>query len=242
MFGRGLKAGDRVIDRTYRLGSVTYHRVRRADQEPKPFYNESGLPRLLFLGAGLLTLLTLLLLWRQMPDLFLRTLIWLRTQPRYRLEIDGLNHLPDAGPAIIITNAQDVDSCLHVVSATDRTTRFLAGTDENRLEQKAEDVLASRGVVGLSLHGATGDVLVERVLGTVATKSAAPVLPVWYERAPWREKKRRQRVYILAGTLLPPGSSIDDVRRELQRVAGEFKLRMMREDSPSSIHLIAHAE
>jgi MFS family permease len=242
VFGRGLKAGDRVIDRTYRLGSVTYHRIRRADQEPKLFYDESGLPRLLFLGAGLLTLLTLLLLWRQMPDLCFRTLIWLRTQPRYRLEIDGLNHLPDSGPAVIITNAQGVESCLHVVSAADRTTCFLAETNEDHLERQVEDVLASRSVVGLSLDGANGDELVERALSVAATKSSAAVLPVWYERAPLPDGKRRQRVYILGGTLLPPGSSIDDVRRELRRVADEFKLRMTHEDSRNSIDLVVHAE
>ena len=240
VFGRGLKMGDQVMDRSYRLGSVTYHRIRRADQEPKPFYDESGLPRLLFLGAGLLTLLTLLLLWRQMPDLFLRTLIWVRTQPRYRLEIEGLNHLPDVGPAVILTNARGIESCLHVISAADRTTRFLMETEENRLEQKVEEVLASNGVVGLSLGGASEADVVERVLGTVGTKRAVPVLPVWYERAPLPDRKRRQRVYILGGRLLPPGSSIDDVRRELHRVAGEFKQRMLREDSLKQPDLVAH--
>jgi hypothetical protein len=256
VFGRGLKAGDRVVERTYRLGSVTYHRIRRADQEPKPFYDESGLPRLLFLGAASLTLLTLLLLWRQMPDLFLRTLVWLRTQPRYRLEIEGLNHLPDNGPVIVVTNARGLEPCLHVVSAADRTTRFLLveddkqprlpwwlrmaagwtclarwklganGADEQILGRKVEGVLSRNGVVGLPLGDAGGDSMAERLLGDLAARRPVPVLPVWYAPAPAPSRKRRRRIYILGGRLLPAGSSAAEVSRELRRVAEEFQQEM----------------
>ncbi len=250
VFGGGLKVGDRVIDRSFRLESVTYHRIRRADQEPKPFYDESGLPRLLFFGAASLTLLTLLLLRRQMPDLFLRTLIWMRTQPRYRLEIEGLNHLPDKGPVVVATNARGIEACLHVVSAIDRPMHFAVmeeadsaplsgwlrwasrwmrlgprtpaakGTDEQLLQRKMECVLAQGGVVGLTLNG---DGMTERLLGELA-----PVLPVWYEAAPPPEKTRRRRIYILAGRLLPAGSSIAEVQGELRRVAEEFKQQVTR--------------
>ncbi len=251
VFGGGLRAGDRVIDRSYRLASVTYHRIRRADQEPKPFYDESGLPRLLFIGAASLTLLTLLLLWRQMPDLLLRTLIWMRTQPRYRLEIEGLNHLPDKGPVLVATNARGLEACLHVVSATDRSTQFLFvedehsislppwlrltarwsslgrwfagtnGTDEHRLQKAVEQALSHGGVVALTQDGGW---MTERLLGEVAV----PVLPVWYEAAPQPERKRRQRIYILAGSLLPAGSTMAELEREWQRLADEVKERASR--------------
>jgi hypothetical protein len=254
VFGHGLKAGDSVIERSYRLGNVTYHRIRRADQEAKPFYDESKLPRLLFFGASALTLLTLLLLWRQMPDLFSRTLIWLRTQPRFRLEIDGLNNLPDNGPVVVVTNARGVEACLHVVSATDRATRFFLVEDEPRtrlpwslrlaarwsclgrwtpaangddpqvIDRKIEDVLARQGVVGLSLDG---DPMAEGLLDDLATKQPVPILPVWYEPAPVSDQKRRQRIYILGGRLLPSGSLEADVRREMQRLAEEFKQQMI---------------
>jgi len=233
-FGQRLKRGDVVIESTYKLGKVKHHRLRREGQEMKPVYNNSGLPRLLFLGAGLMTLLTLLLLWWQMPDLFLRTWIWLRTMPRFRLEIEGLNNLPDSGPVVVVTNARGVESCLHVVSTTDRATRFLLmvddtqrraganGADWHVLEKKVEDVLSRRGVVGLSL-GADGDAMGERVLDDLAARRPVPVLPVWYERAPVSDKKRRQRIYILGGRLLPAGSTAAEVRRELQRVAEELE-------------------
>jgi MFS family permease len=250
VFGGGLRAGDRVIDRSFRLESVTYHRIRRADQEAKPFYDESGLPRLLFFGAASLTLLTLLMLWRQLPDLFLRTLIWLRTQPRYRLEIEGLNQLPDKGPAIIATNARGLEACLHVVSAADRATQFVTaeeeesvrlpawlrlaarrsllgrwlagadGTDEQMLLRKMEGALERGGVVAVSLDDSS---MAERLLGELAKKQAAPVLPVWYEIAPRPERKRRQRIYILGGQLLRAGATMEEVERELRRLQTEFK-------------------
>jgi MFS family permease len=252
VFGGGLKAGDRVIDRRYRLESVTYHRIRRADQDPKPFYDESGLPRLLFFGAASLTLITLLLLWRQTPDLFLRTLIWLRTQPRYRLEIEGMSHLPDKGPVLVVTNARGLEASLHVVSAADRATYFLCGEDEDLvrlpawlrlaarrsslrrelpgvgkadeqvLARKVEQALSRNGVVALSLEGGG---TAERLLEDLASKGRAPVLAVWYEPAPRPERNRRQRVYILGGRLLPAGSSMADVENELQRLADELQQR-----------------
>jgi len=252
VFGRGLKAGDAVIDRRFRLGSVTYHRIRRADQEPKPFYDESGLPRLLFVGAASLTLFTLLLLWRQMPDLFVRMLVWLRTQPRFRLEIEGLNNLPDSGPAIVVTNARGVEPCLHVVSAIDRTTRFVLaddgtqprlpwwvrltarwsflaratpganGADEQVMEREVEHVLARKGVVGLAMSEADE----EKMLGELAARQPTPILPIWYESAPVSSKKRRRRIYVLGGRLLPAGSSLADVHREMRRVAEEFRQQM----------------
>src|SRR5262249_8562909 len=89
-------------------------------------------PRLLFISAGAMTLLTLLLLWRLMPDLFYRTLLWFRWLPRYRLEVAGSNHIPGSGPAILVTNVAGAVSSLQLVSATDRILRFveLAKSDE----------------------------------------------------------------------------------------------------------------
>ncbi len=255
-FGLPLKKGDRVIESTYRLGKAKHHRLRREGQDMKPVYNNSGLPRLLFLGAGLMTLFTLLLLRWQMPDLFLRTLIWLRTQPRYRLEVDGMNNLPDNGPVVVVTNAQGVEPCLHVLSATDRAVRFLFVEDEERsrlpgwlrsavgasslaqlapgangveeqvLARKIESVLARKGVVGLSLGGVDGEARVEHLLGELAARQPVPILPVWHEPAPVSDAKRRQRIYILGGRLLPAGSSLADVQRELLRVSGDFRQRM----------------
>jgi hypothetical protein len=66
----------------------------------------------------------------------------------------------------------------------------------------------------------------EKMLGELATGQPAPILPIWYEPAPISDKKRRQRVYILGGRLLPAGSSRADVHREMRRVAEEFRQQM----------------
>lgn len=57
---------------------------------------------------------------------------------------------------------------------------------------------------------------------------AAPILPVWYETAPRPERRRRQRIYILAGRVLPAGSKMTDVESEWQRLAEEVKQRAAR--------------
>lgn len=224
VFGRSLKVGDRAIDRRYRLGSVTYHRIRRTDQEPKPFYDESRLPRLLLLGAASLTLLTLLLLWRQMPDLFLRSWIWLRTQRHYRLEVEGMNNLPEVGAVLVATNARGVEECRHLVSATDRMTRFVfAGSDDSKeaqlFQRTIERELSQGVVVALSLDGDKA----ERSFDGLPSRQTVPILPVWYEPAPTPERNRRSRVYIVAGRLLPPGTSATQILDELQHIAERFK-------------------
>ncbi len=226
VFGRGLTVGDRVADRRFRLKGVTYHRVRRADQEPKPFYDESGLPKFLFLGASSLTLLTLLILWRRMPDLFLRTAIWLRTQRRYRLEVEGMNHLPDAGPVVLITNACGVEARTHVLSAADRTVHFVQSTkDEDADRRRIADLLSRGNVVALSPNESEGIV---RSIFELARQRDASILPVWHEVAPQSELSRRQRIYITGGRLLPPDCPASRALEELQRLAEDAQRQPIR--------------
>jgi MFS family permease len=251
-FAGRLRAGDRVIESTYRLGKMTHHRLRREGEELRPVFNNSGLPRLLFLGAGLMTLVTLLILWRQMPDLLLRTLIWLRTAPRYRLEIGGMHHLPTDGPVILVTNAPGVEACLQVLSATDRTTRFLlAPTEEERplplllrvqaagtnigplppggadqgngedVTAKAARVLGRGEVFGLSLAAPGAKGLLEHL----APRNPVPVLPVYYKEEGAPGKGRRHVVHIVAGTSLPPGTPVEAMRQELQRLGEGLEQR-----------------
>lgn len=123
--GAGLKKGDAVIVSKYQIGKTKHYRLRPDGQPMSPVYDNSGLPALLFLGAGLMTLLTLGALKRLLPDLFLRTLLWLRARGRWRLEVVGVDHLPGDGPVLIVTNAANADQCLQLMAATDRTTRCL---------------------------------------------------------------------------------------------------------------------
>jgi MFS family permease len=120
-----LEKGDQVVVSRYEIHQVFTYRIRPAGEALKPAYNNEALPRLLFIGASLMTLGILILLCRQLPDFFLRALLWLRAQRRYRLKVVGMNNLPSNGPVILATNCDRLEKCLQVITATDRFTRFV---------------------------------------------------------------------------------------------------------------------
>jgi len=82
-------------------------------------------PAALFLTASLMTVGMLVLLCRQLPDFFVRSLLWLHSHGRYRLKVIGVNNLPSNGPVILATNCGRFESCMQVTAATDRFTRFI---------------------------------------------------------------------------------------------------------------------
>jgi MFS family permease len=129
--------GEAVAVSRYTLrtaeGQVIFYRLRPADEPMEPAYNNEPLPRYLFVGAGLMTLATLLLLCRQLPDFFVRSLLWLRSRSRYRLKVVGVHHLPTEGAVILATNCDRLETVMQVITATDRFTRFVL------LERDADD-------------------------------------------------------------------------------------------------------
>jgi len=78
------------------------------------------------------------------------------------------------------------------------------------------------------------------MMGRLLDKLSAPVLPVWYELAPRPQRKRRQRIYILAGRLLPAGSTLAEVEREWQRLAAELKQRAARGGPLRHVDFVKH--
>jgi len=72
-----------------------------------------------------MTLGILILLCRQLPDFFVRALLWLRSHGRYHLKVIGVNNLPSEGPVILATNCDRFDDCMQVLAATDRYARFI---------------------------------------------------------------------------------------------------------------------
>src|SRR5262249_4887859 len=104
---------------------VVYLRVQPATAAIVPVYNKEGLPTYLFLAAAVMTLAILLLLCRQLPDFFVRALLWVRSYARYHLKVIGVNNLPTEGPVILATNCDRFDDCMQVLAATDRYTRFI---------------------------------------------------------------------------------------------------------------------
>ena len=131
------KEGDDVIVASYKLREVEHFLIRRADQPLSKVYDNEILPRYLFIGAALMTLGILLLLCRKLPDFFVRSLFWFKTLGKFRLKAVGMQHLPTEGPVILATNCNDMQSCLQLVSATDRTTKVILIEDGKTIHDGA---------------------------------------------------------------------------------------------------------
>jgi MFS family permease len=252
-----LKRGDRVIESTYKIGDVRHHSFRREGQPQKPVYDQRPLPRLLFVGAALMTLVTLLLLARQMPDLFLRTALWVRLRGRYQLNVHGANNLPATGPVVVASNAPGLEAGFQVLASTDRTARFVllqcaSERSPGRLTRRfmatsslewlpeevdpaeAEvaiasivEVLARGEVLGLPLPDPASDAdraaIVERAYSMATQRTAAPVVPVWYERGPAEGRARIRQVDVLFGRALPAGAGLDEVREAVRCLGEQFR-------------------
>jgi acyl-[acyl-carrier-protein]-phospholipid O-acyltransferase/long-chain-fatty-acid--[acyl-carrier-protein] ligase len=83
------------------------------------------IPRMLFLTAGVTTIGMMVLLRRLVPDFFLRSVAWMRSYGRVKLQLHQVHNLPGTGPVILLTNAATLREALHVVSTTDRACKFI---------------------------------------------------------------------------------------------------------------------
>ncbi len=234
---RRVKEGEEVVARYYSEKDVTYVRVRLGDSVARPVYDKSKMPRLLFFSVGVLTLGTLGLLWWRLPDLFARTRIWARSLGAYRMEVAGMSNLPAVGPIVLVTDAPTAEACARIISATDRATHFVLVQDEDgralpghhlavvpnnalpgaweEVARKAKEALAKGEVIGLSASDPEGPA------ARLLPELSAPVLPVHY--AVVAGARGQERVYVVGGPPLPPGSSVEAVRHELARLRAEVQ-------------------
>jgi hypothetical protein len=134
-----------------------------------------------------------------------------------------MNHLPDSGAVVLVTNAESKEDCQAVLAATDRTTRFLWPEllERGGLLAQAAAILQRGEVVGLPLGEADNGA--EALLDAVAMQ--APIVPVWHSWAPSSHSDRRRRVCVFAGPLLPAGTSAEEVRRCLHQLGDELRER-----------------
>jgi MFS family permease len=117
--------GDQVKVSRYMLRGLEHIEVRPVSEPLADAYDQEMVPRFLFIGASAMTLGILILLCRQLPDFFVRALLWLRSHGRFRFRVSGTNQLPADGPAILATNCERFQESLQVIAATDRYTRFI---------------------------------------------------------------------------------------------------------------------
>jgi MFS family permease len=120
-----LKKDDSVRVSKYQQRDVWHYNIRLEGQPLKKIYDNEILPRYLFIGAALMTTGILILLCRKLPDFFVRAVFWFKTLGKFRLRAVGMVNLPTEGPVILVTNCQDMQSALQMVSATDRTTKVI---------------------------------------------------------------------------------------------------------------------
>jgi hypothetical protein len=146
----GGEPGSDVVVSYYDVRGVRLFTVRAAGELLKPAYDYEKLPELLFLGAGLLTFATLMVLRREMPDLYVRARYFLGRLAHDRLQVVGQQHLPTAGPVVLATDARDPTQQRSLVLATDRYTWFLPGADG---VEDAARVLRRDHLVALALDG-----------------------------------------------------------------------------------------
>jgi hypothetical protein len=266
--GRPVVVGEYHMTREGR--PVTYYVVQPEHLPLEPDFDREPLTRYLFLGAALMTLTTLLLLWRRLPDLFLRSLLWRRALRR-KVTVLNVNHLPTAGAVLLATNADNLDAMLQVLAAVDRYACFLLpegkggasvsglvrglarrhglgvlrvgepeGADWKQIEQRADRALGRGLVVGLPLDGGDSAHRLEDLVEQLGARRAAPVAPVYCEVLPAPEGSGKQNVYVVFGPPLAPGTPGQAVRSEIQRLGDELKEQLRKGVDLSKAEVAGH--
>ena len=62
---------------------------------------------------------------RQLPELFLRFLVWILVRVFYRLQVSGLNNVPEKGPVVLAANHVTYVDALILSAALARPIRFV---------------------------------------------------------------------------------------------------------------------
>lgn len=202
--GKGVGEGEDVAIRSYGVAKVTYLDVQLQSTPAEPIYNKERLPALLFMSAGGMTLVTLMLLWYLLPDLFQRTRIWFQARFRKHLEVANMLRLPPKGPVVVVTDAADAAGREMVLSAGDREMLFLADGEPGALLDAWRQALAKQRVVVVPVG--------QPFLADLLHASHVPVLPVHYAE---RATAARTDVVVIAGALLQGGTTPAAVQAEL---------------------------
>jgi 1-acyl-sn-glycerol-3-phosphate acyltransferase len=83
-----------------------------------------SLPQL-YLVVGLMNACVALYIYTLVPEFLMRFIVWLLIHTVYRLEISGLERIPDEGPAVIVCNHVSFVDALVIAAACRRPIRFV---------------------------------------------------------------------------------------------------------------------
>ena len=82
------------------------------------------IPQLL-LATALMNAVVALYIYRLVPEFLMRFIVWLLIHSVYRLKKEGLQHIPEEGPALIVCNHVSFVDALVVMAACPRPIRFV---------------------------------------------------------------------------------------------------------------------
>ena len=79
----------------------------------------------LFLVTGLLNVAVAIYIYTLVPEFLLRFLVWLLVHSIYRLQVQGIHHVPEKGPAVLVCNHVSFVDALVIMAASPRPIRFV---------------------------------------------------------------------------------------------------------------------
>jgi acyl-[acyl-carrier-protein]-phospholipid O-acyltransferase/long-chain-fatty-acid--[acyl-carrier-protein] ligase len=86
-------------------------------------------PRGIFFWSSALTVAATVYMVKLQPDWMLRLCLWLFTHTVYRIRVEGRDHLPPRGGALLVSNHLSFVDALLLIAATDRRIRFVMFKD-----------------------------------------------------------------------------------------------------------------
>ena len=78
-----------------------------------------------FLVVGIMNIVVALYVYSQVPEFLLRFVIWVLSHTMYRVSHEGLDHIPDEGPAVLVCNHVSYADSLLLGGACRRPVRFV---------------------------------------------------------------------------------------------------------------------
>jgi hypothetical protein len=154
--GRSVAVGDSVIVSHYQVAGVDHYVLRPADDSPTPHYDARGLPRFLFLGAGIMTFGVLLILWWRVRDLPERALTLVKSITGRRYVPEGLVNVPGDGPVVLVVESSDAAAIRAVRAAVDRYVAVFEPKTADDAELANARAVLDRGDVVAVLADAAG--------------------------------------------------------------------------------------
>ena len=199
-------------------------------------------PSILFLLAAGLTVAMFIALGRLLPDLLLRSLLWMRSTRKARLRVDGLKNIPASGPAIIACSAATFEEYLPLLAAVDRRVWAIAYSDrpveglarwamkssfvharlddEGSMKQAAAKLVdALRGDQAIALPAELSDMNASRLWAEVSTSASngTPVIPAVVIGAKGRHD--RSETWVCFGEPLSTGADAAVIAVAVRRLA-----------------------